>query len=334
VSTNIVVSANFDETMSALSRQVVVDEHMREYLNRLHPKPRATPAAIPASTRQWPVLRFNALPVISAELDATRLTIPAGWTRGDVRRAMHPRSDWPIVVNGPGEMICIGDPRAALAALTGAAHDRGLPLPGPATEVRLDLLAADAPFHYQTVLLQALGHALTAVLPIWMRTDRSGAPDLIVSTPHSGEPAVFRAMRAQLNKAYQDDMFGRLPAKYGLTAQGQGRRWAEKVELSFERRAETPWLLFRPWTYIDPLPRTDDDGGDERAREEHDPASPWRAERWAQQRFNENWAAIIVGWTGLLAPEIITTLSVPSPANGEPTGTVVLSRTNAYSRPA
>jgi SIR2-like domain len=40
VAANLVVAASFDETMSALARQVVVDEPMRDYFQRLHPRPR------------------------------------------------------------------------------------------------------------------------------------------------------------------------------------------------------------------------------------------------------------------------------------------------------
>lgn len=137
VSANIVVAASFDETMSALSRQVTVDDHMRSYFNQLHPKPRAVPAAIPKPTRNWPVLRFNALPLLEGSIAATRVVIPAGWGRGDVRRALHPRRRWPVVANGPGEMLCIGDPAEALAALTEASREHDRPAPGPAETVSI-----------------------------------------------------------------------------------------------------------------------------------------------------------------------------------------------------
>src|SRR5207248_2289362 len=106
-----------DETMTALSRQVTVDDAMREYFNRLHPKPRSVPAALSTSRQSWPVLRFNALQVLEASVTVTRVVIPSAWRRDEVRRAFDPREEWPIVVSGPGEVLCLGEPGAALGCL-------------------------------------------------------------------------------------------------------------------------------------------------------------------------------------------------------------------------
>ena len=334
VSANVVVAASFDETMSALSRQVTVDDHMRGYFNRLHPKPRAMPAAIPVPTRNWPVLRFNALPLLEGSITATRVTIPAGWTRGDVRHALFPRRRWPVVVNGPGEMLCIGEPKDALAALVEAGRKHKRPIPGPAEAVTIDPLADNAPFHHQTLLLQAVAHAITMAAPVRMQTGGRGSPELIVNPPGDNEPSEFEDLRARLEQAYQTKLFGRLDAAYGQAPDGENRRWAEMVELSFENRGGQPWLLFRPWTWITALPRADDDVSDRWLRDDLDPANPWRAEQWAQRRFNEKWAAIIAAWTDLLAPQDRTELTVTSTADNRPVGQIVLGRTNAYSRPA
>jgi hypothetical protein len=90
----------------------------------------------------------------------------------------------------------------------------------------------------------------------------------------------------------------------------------------------------RPWTWIAALPRPDGTIADGRAKADLDPASPWRAERWAGQRFNEKWAAIIGAWTNLLAPQEPTELTITSTADNTSVGQVVLGRTTAYSRPA
>jgi SIR2-like domain len=334
VAANVVVAASFDETMSALSRQVTVDDYMRGYFNRLHPKPRAVPAAIPTPTRNWPVLRFNALPILEGSITATKVAIPAGWGRGDVRRALHPRRSWPVAVNGPGEMLCVGDPKDALAALVEAGRDHERPAPGPAETVSLDLLADDAPFHHHTLLLQAVARAITIATPVRMHTDGRGAPELVINSPAEGEPSEFEAVRTRLKQAYQTPLFGSLAAAYGQAGDGKNRRWAEMVALSFENRGGQPWLLFRPWTWIAALPRADDEVTDRRARDDLDPANPWRAEQWAQRRFNERWAAIIAAWTDLVAPHERTELTITSATGNSPVGRVVLGRTNAYSRPA
>lgn len=333
VSATIVVAPSFDETMTALVRQVTVDGAMREYFNRLHPKPRSAPAAIPTNNRDWPVLRFNALPILEGKVKLTRVVIPTGWKRGDVRRAFQPRERWPVVVNGPGEVLCLGDPEAALACLRADPTLAGQGNPGPAEEVELDLLAEGAPFHYQTMLLQLLGRAVAEVAPVWMRTTGSGRPELIVDPGRDGDPPSFQTMRTSLNRAYRGSLFGYLEPKYGKTEQGRDRRWAEMVELSFDRRAGQPWLLFRPWTWVAPLPRHEPEEGDPTRRAELDPASPWRSDVWARRKQNETWAELIAAWSALLSPAERTQVTVTSP-DGSQLGRISIGRTNAYSRPA
>lgn len=332
VSASVVMAASFDDVMTSLSRQVVVDQHMRDYFDRLHPRPRAVPAAIPAPTHEWPVLRFNALPVLSADVTVSRVALQTRWTRTEVRDAMQPRRNWPVVVNGPGEVIFTGNPEDAIVALTQAAVQRNLPKPGPVETVRLDLLARDAPSHHQAVLLQAVAHALAGVLPVWPRTGSGGIQELVVTAPSEGEPSEFARMRSILSRAYGDRLFGQLRPGIGGGEDNDLRRWAEEIELFYERRADRDWLLFRPYTWIAARPSSDQHRPARRA--DLDPASPWRAERWAKRRFNERWATIIEAWTSLLAPRDPTALTVSSLNTVADLGRVVLGRTNAYSRPA
>ena len=330
ISANVVVAASFEETMTSLSRQVVVGDAMRHYFNRLHPKPRALPAAIPSSTREWPVLRFNALPILEAKVEVGRVTLPRGWKGSHVREAMQPRSAWPVVVSGPGEMICLGDPEIALAALLETARSQDLPDPGPAQTVSLDLLAEDAAYHHQAVLLQALAYALAQALPLWPRTARAGVQELIVSQPSQGEPTSFGHIRMRLEAAYENKLFGELErSKYGTTQDNRPRRWAEDVELYYERRAGRPWLLFKPDTWIASLPRSP-----QSKRTQLDPADPLRAQWWAKRRFNEKWAGIINAWVSVLAPNDPTEITILAPGTTSSVGRVILGRSSAYSRPA
>jgi hypothetical protein len=333
VSTTLVVAPSFDETMTALSRQVTVDDAMRQYFNRLHPKPRSVPAALPRNRQNWPVLRFNALPLLEASVTATRVVIPGAWRRSEVRRAFRPREEWPIVVSGPGEVLCLGKPEAALRCLRADPNLAERGTPGPVEEVELDLLAPDAPRHHQNLVLQLLGRAVAEVAPVRMRVTGGGSPDLILEGSHDGEPADFQRIRTRMNRAYEGSLFGYLDAKYGQTERGSDRRWAEMVMLSFDRRAGREWLLFRPWTWIAPLPEQVKEVGDPGRRDELDPASPWRSEVWAKRRRNETWAALIAAWSTLLAPAERTELTINSKV-GVPLGRIIVGHTNAYSRPA
>lgn len=331
-SANLVVAPSFDETMTAIAKQVTVDDDMREYFNRLHPKPRSVPAAVATSRRQWPVLRFNALPIFHASVTATRVSVPSAWTRRDVRDALPRGEQWPVVVSGPGEVLFLGELDAALEAVRTAATNKSHGEPGHSEVVNLDLLADDAPFHHRTFLLQLIARAVAEVSPVWTRTSGRGDPDLLIDTPREGEPAQFQAVRSGLNKAYSGSLFGYLDSRFGQTDQGRGRRWVEKIELSFDRQAGQAWLLFRPWTWVSPLARPEERA--ETNRVEFDPASPWRAEHWAKRKRNEDWAAIIAAWSALLAPQERTTLSIHGVGGASSVGSIVLGRTNAYSRPA
>lgn len=133
VPTHLVVANSFDETMTALSRQITVDPPMRRYFDVLHPKPRATPAALPTASRRWPVLRFNAIPILDANVEVTRVAVSNDWTRRHVHRALRPRTEWPVVVNGPGEVLCLARPEDAMNALKRYASDAHLPDPVSAT---------------------------------------------------------------------------------------------------------------------------------------------------------------------------------------------------------
>lgn len=333
VSTALVVAPSFEETMTALSRQVTVDNAMRDYFNRLHPKPRSVPAALPTSRQSWPVLRFNALQLLEASVTMTRVGIPSAWRRGEVRRAFGPREEWPIVVSGPGEVLCLGELDAALGCLRADPNLAERGTPGPAEQVELDLLGPDAPQHHQSLLLQLLGRAVAEVAPVRMQVAGGGSPNLILDGSRDGEPADFQSIRTKMNRAYEGSLFGYLDAKYGQTERGGDRRWAEMVVLSFDRRAGRDWLLFRPWTWIAPLPEPEAEVGDPRRRDDLDPANPWRSQVWAKRRKNETWAALIAAWSELLAPRQPTELPINSTV-GVQLGRITISQTNAYSRPA
>lgn len=234
---------------------------------------------------------------------------------------------------GPGEVLCLGEPDAALGCLRADRNLAERGTPGPAEEVELDLLAPDAPRHHQNLLLQLLGRAVAEVAPIRMRVAGRGSPNLILDGSHDGEPADYQSIRTKMNRAYEGSLFGYLDAKYGQTERGGDRRWAEMVMLSFDRRAGRDWLLFRPWTWIAPLPEPGTEVGDPRRRDDLDPASPWRSEVWAKRRKNETWATLIAAWSALLAPREPTELTINS-TGGVQLGRIIIGHTNAYSRPA
>jgi hypothetical protein len=99
-----VVAQSFDETMNAIARQAVVEPDMRRYLDGLRPRLRLIPAPPPTThVKQWPVLRFNAQPVHEATITLASVELPSDWRKPEIRAALTPRKQWPVVVCGPGK---------------------------------------------------------------------------------------------------------------------------------------------------------------------------------------------------------------------------------------
>jgi hypothetical protein len=326
VAAHMVVAQSFDETMGAIARQAVVKPNMRRYLDGLHPRGRAIASALPKPSRKWPVLRFNALPIVAARIDVARVAVPADWRRSDVRAALRPRAKWPVVVCGPGEVLALGDPNDARLHLASAGGQRALPAPGEAGNVSIDPLAVTAPSHHKRVLVQAIAKTLSEALPVRMQASKSGSARLIVEGPRQGEPNHFAAVRKRLRTAYAEELYGDLPVQCGLN-DGRRRRFAEEVGLDFDFQADRAWLLFRPNTWVEP-PQTPVE------HRELDPATPWVNERWARRRRNEVWAELIGVWSELIAPDDPTVLTLAGQNDtDEPIARVELGRINAFSRP-
>lgn len=77
VSANLVEAANFDETMGALANQIDFDPGIREYVDGLRERPAAGAAPVPAPTDAgFPLLRFNALPILRGPEHAWRAPSP------------------------------------------------------------------------------------------------------------------------------------------------------------------------------------------------------------------------------------------------------------------
>ena len=91
--------------------------------------------------------------------------------------------------------------------------------------------------------------------------------------------------------------------------------------------------MFKPWTWLTPLPRPQAEDSDVAVPAQVDPASAKRSDMWAQRKKNETWAALIAAWSEVLSPADRTELTVSSPAGG-PVGRIDIGRTSAYSRPA
>ncbi len=342
-------AANFDETMSAVVDQVTLDPATRSWLDGLRERPRVTSAAIPTQDRgQFPVLRYNALPVLGAP--STALSVPAepGLTARALRERLQAQSWRGAAVLGGGTVVGWGDGSILQAALNSAT---------PAATIRVDVLAASPSSQLHGVALEALTRALARGLPA-RPVIRSHGTQIILTPDNPRGPYDAKVISA-LRHAYEEPLAGRLPTSMGRNHQGEPRQYAEACRLYLERRLDVTWLLFEPFTWVEARPSPDDEAPTtapgarnrpriadtegrlrpRRAPGPPDPSASWRRERWAQRRRNDRWAKIIDAWATSLAPGTDTTTIHVLPravhqAPGAVGGIFELGTITAYSREA
>jgi hypothetical protein len=295
VPANLVEAANFDEAMGALANQVAFDPGIREYVDGLRDRPVAGAAPVPApADAGFPLLRFNALPVLRGPEHAWRAPVADGMTREVLdQRLREVRFDGAAVLSS-GHVLAVG-----LANQVQQVADTGQT---PA-KVTVDPMSADADTHVRALAAAALTRGLALRLPVKPMTQR-GRCQLVVTEPREREPDHLADARRALRVGYDGALTGFVPdpERYGATAEGNRRRFAEGLRLYVEHRLETAWLVFVPFTWMETWV------GAVEARTEGlplppDPAGPWNRERWARRRRNEAWARLIGAWAAAIAPE-------------------------------
>lgn len=295
VSANLVEAANFDEAMGVLANQIDFDSGIRDYVDGLRDSPVAGAALVPApGDAGFPLLRFNALPVLAGPERAWRAPVAEGTTRETLEQRLRQVSFRGAATLASGYVLALGlaDEVRQIAACKIAP-----------VNVAVDLLSADADTYARALALEALTRGLANRLPVRPGT-RRGRFRLVVTDPSGDEPDHLTAVRRVLSKGYIDALTGSIPGggRYGLTTEGNRRRYAEGLRLHLEHRLGVSWLVFVPFTWMETW------AGAVGAREQGlavppDPAGPWNLERWAQRRRNQVWARLIDAWTSVIAPD-------------------------------
>jgi len=295
VAASLVQASNFDEAMGALANQIAFDPGIREYIDGLRDTPVAGSAPVPApADAGFPLLRFNALPLLRGPSRAWQAPADDGMTREMLDQAAGEVHFRGAAVLAPGQVLAVGL-GGQVQQLTGTGQ-------APA-QVAVDLLSPDADTHVRALAAAALTRALALRLPVRPLT-RRGRYQLVVTEPRDDEPDHLAGVRQALQVSYGDALTGSVPDphRYGSTPEGNPRRFAEGLRLHVEHRLGTAWLLFVPFTW------TETWSGAAEARAcglspPPDPASPWNRERWARRRRNEVWARLIAAWAAAIAPE-------------------------------
>ena len=230
---------------------------------------------------------------------------------------------------GPDEVLALGSAASLAAAFADLSST-------PPEVVPIDLLGSDQLPHHRALLAEGLTRALCRRLPAKPMI-RDGRYRLRIVPVSSDGPDFLREITAALRSTYDTPLTGVLPAAtFGTNPAGTGRTWAEGLRLHFETRLDVTWMIFVPYTWVEPSAAA------EEARRENsprppDPAGPWIAERWARRRKNETWAGLIDAWSTALCPDRPTTTvhalrradaAVPDAVGGS----FVLGHTTAYSR--
>ncbi|CCH88519.1 conserved protein of unknown function [Modestobacter italicus] len=292
IAARVVESATFDEAMGALADQVRLDDGVRAYVDGLRPRARVVDAPLPQADGAFPVLRLNAVPILSAPSRLLRTAAPAGATAAEVRDLLRAAAWRGAAVLGPDEVLAFGCPGDLQMAL-GSGQ--------PPAVVEVDLLAADVLTHQVALIGEAITRGLARRLPVKARIRDTGNR-LIVVPARPDEPAKLGGIRQALQQAYGEPICGELSSQYGKGDGGARRRFAEGVELRIERWLDQHWLLFTPFTWVEPTAEMAQAARERSAQRPLDPAAPWIAERWTQRRRNETWAAILGSWAEVMAP--------------------------------
>jgi hypothetical protein len=314
---------NFDETFASLGRVATLKPALRSHVDQLRTTARVVDAALPAiEAGDFPILRMNALPILSSPTRALQATLQPRTTLDAVRDGLH-------AVRWRGALATSGERVLALGSATQLAS--ALPLTGPPSGVTINGHREDAPTLERAVTSEALTRGLARRLPV-RALIRDRGHQLVVRAASADRPdsAAQASARQAVIRAYGDPLTGVCPNNLGRGPDGQRRIFAEGVRLNVEWRLDQLWLLFVPHTWVSPVDRTNNAGRG------GDPASAWRKERWVNRR-NEKWAEIIAAWASILAPHAETKIAVlpPGPeSDAIVSQEFVLSSTTAYSRVA
>lgn len=313
VDTHLVQLETFDELMGDLSRQASLPPPARRFISELSPAARVTPAAPPQQvSRQYPIIRYNALPILSAPTSALH-AIMTGVDYGQFRARCKEEGWRGVAVMAGGAVWGWGDQPAFDRIVRSASE-----------VVDIDLMAADLDSGRQALLADGLTKAVAKAVrgrPLVSRRSHE-----VVLAEWEDLTPDNAALLARFKGIYGGSVAGHFNLSFGRSREGKPRRWAEGVRLHVEFRWGRPWLIFYPYTWVERRdPAEDASGTPDRTKE-------WRRDRWARRKKNEMWANYIECWTEALAPNRRdAVLALPRSASSNTFGGFTIGSTSAYS---
>jgi hypothetical protein len=253
----------FDEFMSDLANMMPDSGVIPQRDTRL------TVATVPPRGSSWPVVRLNAVPVVSYPTVARRLVCTIGGT-GDV----------------------LGAIRESQAAVVATRRKQGVVAFGSDAEVRrafdgyditeFDLYSIEPRrLRYESaemgLLYDAFAVALSKHRPLAIQRRRSGLAATI--NPELQARSEFDPLRNVVK-----ELSGRI--------KGTEATWTEGVYLRFELHFNRLWLVFDPTVRLNERPSIADE----------EAAKEFIRERLAQ-RYNATWNALVDAWASLISSD-------------------------------
>jgi len=260
------VQANtFDELMGEVLVPIELRAESIARLDAARPPARSSSFAVAPAGATWPVIRFNALRLVTYPTSCRRVECDIGGTR-EVRRAIAEAEGQIVAVRRRDGVVGFG-PDAEFRRVFdpyGVRSFDAQPIvgrPGGSTDVGLlyEALVGGLSRERQLVSVRVRHQHLLAIHPA-----------------QSGD-ARFAGLRGVAGA-----LTGTIP--------GTRLAWAEAVELSLEWHNGQPWLLFDPTVWAD---RPD-------SQAERNTRLTWLKGRTAG-RYNRAWNALLESWSSILA---------------------------------
>jgi hypothetical protein len=324
----VVEAENFDETMAALAAQVELAPAFRTYVRGLRAPMRVHPVKVPeplSVTSLFPVLRFNALPVVGQPTTALRAQLAPDVDRPTFDAAMRAAAWRGCAALAGDHVLAFGRPDDLLRVEC---------VQGPVEQVSYDLLSEDVTGTVISLASEAMARAIARRVHGRAQVGRS--PHRVILLPTAKGVSESEVRQALLG-AYKEPLTGVLPiGKFGATLDGAARSYSEGIKLHLQRALGQTWLIFEPFTWTE---RSAEMARAPAGTRVLNSAGPWINQRWAGRKQNETWAAIIAAWAAAIATqEPVTELFALSPKGVEDSaavgGAFLIGHATAYSRKA
>jgi hypothetical protein len=308
VETWVVESETFDELFAEIERQANLPPVLAQAVMAARPVSAVTSVEVPtASASRFPALRCNALPVKAWPHMARSFHLSSTMTSDELLALLKERRPAADVVLAGSKVLAIGKDDDMRRLFDISKRD------WRPNDLEVDISEETLAFG---LMYKALVRALTRGRPLRHRF-RSSGHSLYVADMRKVDDRdrrrVLDQQLAPLRAVYGNDLFGTVP--------NLSRAYAEGVNLRLEHRLGRWWLLFEPYTWVEP---SKDAVGP-------DPVVPWLRSRWVMRR-NKEWAAMVDAWARLLAPAEDTVVSAWG-LDGGVDASFTLGRVTAWSEP-